>query len=90
MNDSFTFVILTPDTIFYEGEISSLVAPAVEGSFGVLSHHAPLVSRSDGGKVKVREISKKERFFEVGPGLVEVFKNRVVLLTKHVLELSGN
>ncbi|OGX04789.1 MAG: hypothetical protein A3G87_08570 [Omnitrophica bacterium RIFCSPLOWO2_12_FULL_50_11] len=115
MERNFQFEILTPDKTFYEGTISSLVAPGVEGFFGVLAHHAPLIGRSSGGKVKIREASRLvphhfrndvsdkavqttdiksggglERFFQVGPGVVEVFKNRVVFLTKNAAEIEGN
>jgi F-type H+-transporting ATPase subunit epsilon len=85
---AFEFEILTPQQSFYKGSLVSLVAPGMNGSFGVLSHHAPLVARSAGGKVKVSEVSSKTRFFEVGPGVVEVLKNRVVILTREAKELS--
>ena len=82
MANSYQFEILTPEKIFYSGAITSLVAPGFEGYFGVLTHHAPLISRSSGGKLKIRETSEEERFFQVGPGIVEVLKNRVIFLTK--------
>ena len=82
MPEAFHFEILTPEKVFYSSAVTSLVAPAFEGYFGVLAHHAPLISRSAGGKLKIRETSEKERFFQVGPGIIEVLKNRVIFLTK--------
>ena len=82
MANSYQFEILTPEKIFYSGTVTSLVAPGSQGYFGVLAHHAPLISRSSGGKLKIRETSEEERFFQVGPGIVEVLKNRVIFLTK--------
>ncbi len=79
---AFKFEIITPEHVFYRGEASSLVTPGMEGYFGVLANHAPLIARSSGGKLKVRETSNTERFFHVGPGIVEVLKNRVIFLTK--------
>ncbi len=79
---AFKFEIVTPEQVFYNGEISSFVAPGMEGYFGVLANHAPLIARSSGGKLKIRESSNTERFFRVGPGIVEVLKNRVIFLTK--------
>lgn len=83
MSSSFTFEIMTPQRTVYSGKVSSLVVPATEGSFGVLANHAALVADSNGGKLKIREENvQNEKFFKVGPGVFEVFKNRAVLLTK--------
>lgn len=82
MPDTFQFQIITPERVFYSAAISSLVAPGTEGYFGVLAHHAPLLARSNGGKLKVREMEKQERVFEVGPGIVEVLADYVVFFTK--------
>ena len=78
----FQFEILTPERTFYSAKVVSLIAPGMEGYFGVWAHHAPLLARSQGGKLKVRDESHEERFFQVGPGIVEVLKNRVIFLTK--------
>jgi len=86
---TFQFEIITPERIFYSATISSLVAPGMEGYFGVLANHAPLLARSGGGKLKVREITNQERIFEVGSGIVEVLKNRVVFFTKRAQPSVG-
>lgn len=91
MPSTFQFEIITPERVSYSATISSLVAPGTEGYFGVLAHHAPLIARSNGGKLKVREASNQERVFEVGPGILEVLparlresglEDRVVFFTK--------
>ena len=86
---NFQFEILTPERVFYSGTIASLIAPQMEGYFGVLANHAPLIARSNGGKLTVREETHAEKQFSVGPGIVEVLKNRVVFLTREAHELSG-
>ena len=82
MPNVFQFEILTQERALYSDEIISLVAPGMEGYFGVLANHAPLLARSNGGKLKVRDTSNAEHFFQVGSGLVEVMKNRVTFFTK--------
>ena len=82
MSNTFQFEILTPERVFYNGSVSSLIAPQIEGYFGVLANHAPLIARSNGGKITIREDSGVEKFLTVGPGIVEVLKNRVVFLTR--------
>lgn len=82
MANTFQFEIITPHKTAYSGRVVSLVAPHTEGYFGVLANHAPLVVRSGGGKLKIREEGQPERLFTVGPGVFEVLKNRAILLTK--------
>ena len=93
---SFQLEILTPEQTFYSGEVTSIVAPGTNGFFGVLAHHASMISKSNGGKLKIRETSNQERFFQVGPGIVEVLpakfrdgkNDRVVILTRHAETFS--
>ncbi len=83
MANTFLFEIMTPQRTIYSSKVSSLVVPGTEGFFGVLANHAALVADSNGGKLKIREENvQSEKFFRVGPGIFEVFKNRAVLLTK--------
>lgn len=76
MRNTFRFEIVTPERVFYSADISSLVAPGTEGTFGVLANHAPLLARSNGGRLKVLE-NDQERFFQVGSGIVEVLPPRL-------------
>lgn len=82
MARDFELEIITPERVFYKGRVLSLVAPEIKGFFGVLAHHAPLLARSSGGKVKVLESSRALKLFEIKSGLIEVFKNRVVILAR--------
>lgn len=76
--------ILTPDKKVYEGEIISVQVPGADGSFQVLKNHAPLISTLGVGKVKVVEADKSEKFFEVNQGVIEVVKNKIILLSEKV------
>lgn len=79
---SFQFEVITPDQTFYQGNVVSLVLPGMNGFFGVLANHAPLIARSSGGRIKIRETSQAERFVTVEEGIFEVLRNRAVFLTK--------
>lgn len=80
--------IITPKKIFYSGHAESMVAPGVNGFFGVLPEHAPLITKSTGGRLKVKEAKKADRFFRIGPGFIEVENNEVIVLTKEAEELT--
>ena len=75
---SFLLEILTPDKMFFQGEVESLEAPSLVGSFGVLKNHAPMLAILKKGKVKykygedVKEIQVEEGFVEVLPDKVRI------------------
>ena len=71
--------IITPDNELFSGEVDSVVVPGSDGLIGILNYHAPLVSSLKSGKVKVSN-GDKEQFFEVNGGVVEVLKNKVIIL----------
>jgi F-type H+-transporting ATPase subunit epsilon len=75
--------IVTPDGVLLRESVQGLTAPSVDGEFGVLPGHVPLLAAlktgivtylKDGAEVKVA----------VGPGFVEVYEDRAVLLTDHL------
>ncbi len=76
--------IVTPESIFYEGEVSSLIAPGSEGYLGVLTNHAPLITGLVPGKLTVKDESNQEVNFAISAGFMEVFKNQVTILADSV------
>ena len=52
--------ILTPEQSVFEGEVEYVEAPGSEGYFGVLAHHAALVTSLGEGQLKVRYADGKE------------------------------
>ena len=71
--------IITPDNELFSGEVDSVVVPGSDGLIGILNNHAPLVSSLTSGKVKVSN-GGQEQFFDVNGGVVEVLKNKVIIL----------
>ena len=45
--------VISPDELLFKGNVSHVVLPGLDGSFGVLSHHAPMISALKKGEVKV-------------------------------------
>ena len=74
--------IVTPDTTVFEGEVSLVQLPGLDGSFEVLDHHMPMIAGLAKGKVKVIDIHKKESFFEIKGGVLEVLDNKVMVLAQ--------
>jgi F-type H+-transporting ATPase subunit epsilon len=71
--------ILTPDTTLFSGEAQIVTLPGVNGSFQIKNNHAPLISALAKGKVVVSGSSGKQEFV-VNGGIVEVLKNKIVIL----------
>ena len=76
-----TVNILTPDKQLYEGEATSIGLPGSDGSLGILSHHAPLVTTLRKGEITLKT-DGEEMTFEVNGGTVEVLNNHVTILAQ--------
>jgi F-type H+-transporting ATPase subunit epsilon len=74
--------IITPDKKLYEGQVKSAVFPGSEGSFGVLNNHAAMIATLKKGTIELIEENNTTHNFEVKGGVVEVFKNKVIVLAE--------
>ena len=71
--------IITPDKSLYQGQADLITVPGTSGSIGILNHHAPLVSSLKKGEIKI-VLNEKEEFFKIEGGVIEVSKNKVIVL----------
>ncbi|MBA4305063.1 MAG: ATP synthase F1 subunit epsilon [Sphingobacteriaceae bacterium] len=75
--------ILTPDRKLFEGEVTSVKVPGSKGQFEVLKNHAPIISSLEKeGKVRVITSDNKTVYFDVKGGVIEVLKDKVIILTE--------
>lgn len=74
--------IITPDKKLFEGSVKSAVFPGSEGSFGVLDNHAPMIATLRSGKVELVEDNNNKLEFAIKGGVVEVLKNKVIVLAE--------
>jgi F-type H+-transporting ATPase subunit epsilon len=79
---TFHLEIVTPSRTVYSGEVLSFTAPGFEGSFQILFNHAPFLSSSGIGAVKIVEADGKIVHCATGGGFVEVKSNKVILLAE--------
>jgi F-type H+-transporting ATPase subunit epsilon len=66
----------------YSGEVSLVQLPGIDGSFEILNDHAPLIAALKNGKVKTQDAQKQIQFFEIKGGVVEVLRNKVLVLAE--------
>jgi F-type H+-transporting ATPase subunit epsilon len=76
----FTLSAVTPEKVVFEQEVSSIVAPGVEGYLGVLTNHAPLITPLTAGRLEVKDSSGQESAFFIAGGFLEVSANVATIL----------
>ncbi len=55
MASTFRLQIVTPDRMFYEDEVESVVVTTTHGQMGVLARHIPIVTPLDVGKIRIKK-----------------------------------
>jgi F-type H+-transporting ATPase subunit epsilon len=77
---SYKLFIMTPEGRCFDGEVESLIAPGVAGSFGILPHHAPMIVALQKGIVKVGVGDCNTLLFVIRGGIAEVKSDGVTVL----------
>ena len=79
-NDKLALQVVTPEGVQLEESIDELTAPSVEGEFGALPGHRPLLAALATGLITYR-IGHHTTQVAVGPGFVEIHDDKAVVLT---------
>ena len=79
MPDAFHFDLVSPERMVFSGEVEQVDVPGVEGDFGVLAHHAPLIAMIKPGILTVRGAGDTQRIVVVG-GFAEVNEQGLTVL----------
>ena len=77
---TFHFDLVSPEKMAYSGEVDQVDIPGLEGDFGVLAGHAPVIAGVRPGIVTVIVGDKREKFIVLG-GVAEVSETGLTLLT---------
>jgi len=76
----FTLSVVTPEREIFAAPVESAQLPGMEGSFGVLANHAPLVAALVPGLVRISDADGRELRLFVGGGFFQVSNNQAQLL----------
>jgi F-type H+-transporting ATPase subunit epsilon len=77
--DQLTLEIATPMRLVVSEQVDEVVAPGIEGYFGVLPGHAPFLTTLGVGVVTYR-IGRDEHQLAVAGGFAEVRNDKVIIL----------
>ncbi|NPA87562.1 ATP synthase F1 subunit epsilon [Caminibacter pacificus] len=81
--------IVTPLGRIYTGEIKEATFPGIEGEFGVLEGHAPLVTTLNPGLITIKKENGKEEVIAINWGYVEVTPDHINVLVDGAVPVSG-
>ncbi|MBI2407621.1 MAG: ATP synthase F1 subunit epsilon [Gemmatimonadetes bacterium] len=73
--------VVSPEATLYEGEATSVVAPAFDGEVGILPSHAPMITVLGRGTLRVDGAAPAR--FAVSGGFVQVVDDVVRVVTEH-------
>ncbi len=76
----FNLQIVTPEREVFNGPVEMVSLPGLDGSFGVLRNHAPLIAALDAGVVSIFDPDGAEDKLAIGGGFFQVAKNQAIIL----------
>lgn len=76
--------VISPERVLFEGEATSVVAPAFDGEIGILDGHAPLMTLLGKGTLRLGGAGSDNRFSIEG-GFLQVIENRVRIVTEKAI-----
>lgn len=80
--------VLSPEKEIYQGTVTSVTVPGVEGSFQILNNHAALVGALVEGSVVIHRADGKLITMRIRRGFVEVLHNEIALLVQGPSEIN--
>ncbi len=83
MADRIHIRILTAEKTLYERDAGMIVAPGVEGEFGVMPEHMPFISALDSGSLQIKsglKAEEPEEVYAIHGGFLQVNENDVLVL----------
>ena len=81
MASQLTLRIISPDRVVLDEQVEAVRLPGVDGSFGILARHAPMVAAVTAGVLRYRQ-GGAERVMFVSDGFCEVAANVVRVVSE--------
>ena len=79
---NFYLEIRTPEKLIYEGDVTSVSAPGVEGNFQILPGHIPFLTALAIGEIRIRESADTQQLLATSGGVFEVLRTGVTALVE--------
>ncbi|MCR5011645.1 MAG: ATP synthase F1 subunit epsilon [Lachnospiraceae bacterium] len=83
MADTFALRIITPDKVFYEGDVEMTEFNTTEGEIGIYRNHVPMTVIIKPGVLTITE-SEGEKKAALHAGFVEILPDKVTILAEAI------
>ncbi|SDU47214.1 F0F1 ATP synthase subunit epsilon [Stappia sp. ES.058] len=88
MAEAFQFELVSPERLLLSEEATQVVVPGVEGEFGVMAGHAPMMSTLRPGVLTVSRPSSADETFFVRGGFAEAGPKGLTVLAEVAVPMA--
>ncbi len=88
MADKVSFEMVSPDRLLKTADVDMVIVPGMEGDFGVLPGHAPLISTMRPGVVEIHDEGNDVEQIFVRGGFAEVTTEGVTILAEKAIAMA--
>ena len=89
MEDNFKIEIISPEKIIFSDSAKMIKIPSYEGDMSILKDHISIITFLRPGLVKVEKKNNDFEEFFVQDGIIEFFKNTLILLSASAINLKN-
>ena len=82
--------IVCPNKLFFSKDVDFVILPGVEGDFGVLNHHSPLISNLRSGLIYMYLENKIINIFFIKQGVCQITQNKCIILIQITIRIIQN
>lgn len=86
---SLNISIITPEKIFFNGEVQQVILPSISGGVGVLKGHAPFVTILKPGLIRYQDTAGLWVPAVIHGGFAEIVSNQVTILVNGAEEVKA-
>jgi F-type H+-transporting ATPase subunit epsilon len=88
MAETIEFELVSPERLLFSAPVEMVVVPGMEGDFGVLPRHSPMISTVRAGVIRTYAGGNVERRIFVAGGFAEVTAERCTVLAEEAIALE--
>ncbi|MBC8238851.1 MAG: F0F1 ATP synthase subunit epsilon [Alphaproteobacteria bacterium] len=88
MADKVAFELVSPDRLLMSVQADAVAMPGMEGDFGVMPGHAPLISALRAGVIEVEGATDSPERIYIDGGFAEIAGDRLVVLAEEAVVVA--
>ncbi|MGC2857590.1 F0F1 ATP synthase subunit epsilon [Novispirillum sp. DQ9] len=89
MAETLEFELVSPEKLLVSEAVGMVVVPGIEGDFGALPQHSPLLSTVRPGVISIYQQGKVSRRIFVAGGFAEVTETRCTVLAEEAVPVEN-